>query len=63
MRLHRGDELEIERVDERITFGTFVQQDEQSITVQGTVGRNIGKEIIVPMDKVIQIVVIKKKRR
>lgn len=57
-----NDQLQIERVDGRITFGKFVREDERYMIVTGVIGHDIGHEIIVPRDKIMQIIVVKKAR-
>lgn len=59
----RGDGLLIERVDGRSTFGTFIRETDEYIVVRGTIGDNIGNEIIVPKHKVVQIVVLERRSR
>lgn len=61
--LHRGDQLSIERVDGRRTFGTFLRQDEEYVVVRGVIGHDIGHEILVPRGKIMQIVVVEKAPR
>ena len=55
-----GDQLHIERIDGFSTFGTFQQEDDEYFVVTGTVGDLIGKTIIVPKARIIQIIVIEK---
>ena len=52
-----GDNVWIERKDGYTTIGTFVEEDENYIVLQGTVGDNIGKTILVPRDNIAQITV------
>jgi hypothetical protein len=58
--LQRGDEVAVERMDDRVTHGTFIREDDEYIVVRGTVGDRIGKEILVPKSRVTQVVIVKK---
>ena len=60
--MKRGDNLHIERIDGFSTFGTFQSQDDEYVVVTGTVGDLIGKTIIVPKVRIIQIIVIEKRK-
>lgn len=60
IRPNYNDEIEIEKSDGRRVIGRFKRMDETFVKVRGTVGDNIGKEILVPMALVSQIVTIQR---
>jgi hypothetical protein len=62
-RISRGDELSVERTDGRSRHGTFVRESEHYVTLQGTVGNDLGNEILIPRDKIMQITVVQRASR
>lgn len=58
----RGDQVGVERNDGYTTIGTFVRQDDEYIVVEGTVGNNIGHEVVIPKSNITQVVIFKKVR-
>jgi hypothetical protein len=61
--LKRGDSICIEKKDDFSIIGFFQSQDDENILIEGTVGENTGKEIIVPKANVAQIIVIRRRER
>lgn len=61
--MQRGDEISIYRDDDYRTHGIFVRETELYVVVKGTVGDDIGREILVSRPRIVQIVVVKKAPR
>jgi hypothetical protein len=61
--LEPNDSICIEKNDGYSVIGFFVEQDDENYMIEGTVGDNIGKLIIVPKTNVSQIVVIRRHAR
>lgn len=59
-RLQRGDQIVIETPEGR-TFGSFVRRDATYLTVRGSVGEDMGFEILVPHTQVTRIVILERR--
>jgi hypothetical protein len=56
----RGDIIQIERADGYSRYGKFIKSDDEYVIIRGTVGDDIGKEMLIPKAHIVQITIIQK---
>lgn len=59
-RIDRDALLTIERTDGLRKHGMFIRETEHYVVIRGTVGDDIGHEILIPRDKIMQITVVER---